>query len=594
MRLARPHGRRLTTVLPPLLVGLLVLPFILRQNSWWEWANPYWLLQRQAEHVSATGLPTLFLHVGTGPFNPYNVYYAGPLLAVLAYPAAVVGAWPTFVAVSVAAIVAGYLGIWRTARNLGLPPWPAVLPALAFTTTPYVLSDLYGRGAWAEFVAVNAVAVLLGGLTTLLLRPGDRRAGACAAVAGATAVIAGTHNLTLATSAVVLPFLMLALAPLRPQSAEPWGPAALRALGSAALGLGLVAAWLLPTAWYGGDTFVAQPRVSDVLLRGTMGLGDLGNVLSPWPRLPAEARAQWIYAQPPVLVMAWATVVLGGLVLLRRGPRARPALPAAALGGLCVALLALVAEPAWWLHFPSLVRTIQFPIRLLSYVAIVTAVAAALGLRALAGHPGARWATAALAAMVAVQVAAGAYVVTHSRASGPPGETSPRQGDVRVRDEPAAFGGAASFTQAQYRVYRRPTVAHPTSSEQTTIALGDVLRSDRGILQGVAPPGTDVVVPVVWSPFVKVRGDAKLAGRSSPGMAVVRVTDADAAGRWTAEVTAAAPWPLAAGRAISVLSLALVAAAGAGAVLRRRRRRERPAIREERQEDDSRRAPAAV
>ena len=53
--------RRLTTFVPPLLVGLFALPFILRQNSWWEWGNAYWLLERQTAYVSDHGLPTLFL-----------------------------------------------------------------------------------------------------------------------------------------------------------------------------------------------------------------------------------------------------------------------------------------------------------------------------------------------------------------------------------------------------------------------------------------------------------------------------------------------------------------------------------------------------
>jgi hypothetical protein len=153
-------------------VALLTLPFILRQNSWWEWVNVYWLLERQTEFVSAHGTPTYFLHMDPIGFNPYYVYYAGPLLSSLAYPAALLGTWPVFVAATVVAIVAGYFGIWWAARNLGLSRRLAVLPALAFSTTPYILSNLYGRGAWSEFIAVNTVAVLLGALTALLWHPG--------------------------------------------------------------------------------------------------------------------------------------------------------------------------------------------------------------------------------------------------------------------------------------------------------------------------------------------------------------------------------------------------------------------------------------
>ncbi|MDX6714048.1 MAG: hypothetical protein QOH30_606, partial [Baekduia sp.] len=57
--------RRVATVLPPLLVGLLALPFVLHQNSWWEWNTALWLLERQTAHVSAHGVPTLFVHTET-------------------------------------------------------------------------------------------------------------------------------------------------------------------------------------------------------------------------------------------------------------------------------------------------------------------------------------------------------------------------------------------------------------------------------------------------------------------------------------------------------------------------------------------------
>jgi hypothetical protein len=161
-------------VLPPLLVGLLALPFILWQNSWWEWATPFWLLQRQAAHVSAHGVPTLFLHTASGAFNPFYAFYGGFTLSALAYPAAAIGAWPVIVAATEAAMVGGYLGIWWTARNLGLSHRLAVLPPLTFSTTPYLLSDLYGRGAWAEFLAVNAAAVVLGAATGRPRRRSDR------------------------------------------------------------------------------------------------------------------------------------------------------------------------------------------------------------------------------------------------------------------------------------------------------------------------------------------------------------------------------------------------------------------------------------
>ncbi|MCW2993144.1 MAG: hypothetical protein JWQ18_639, partial [Conexibacter sp.] len=168
MALSPVAERRLLTYLPPLLVAALLIPFALRQNAWYEWENAYWYLQRQAEHVSAHGTPTFFLHTKDGSFYPFFLFYGGFTLSLLAYPAALLGAWPVFLASMVAAVVGGYLGVWWTARLLGLSHRLALLPALLYVTTPYVLSDAYGRGAWAELVGVNAVPVMLAGWVAIL------------------------------------------------------------------------------------------------------------------------------------------------------------------------------------------------------------------------------------------------------------------------------------------------------------------------------------------------------------------------------------------------------------------------------------------
>src|SRR5215218_2945450 len=197
MALSPAAERRIVTFLPPLFVAALLIPFAMRQNAWYEWENAYWFLQRQAEHVSAHGVPTLFLHTKDGSFYPFFLYYGGFTIGLLAYPAVLFGAWPVFLASMVAAVVGGYLGIWWTALSLGLSRRLAVLPALIYATTPYVLSDAYGRGAWAELVAVNAVAVMLGGWMALLGADARYPKLALAALAGSGAVLAGTHNVTL-------------------------------------------------------------------------------------------------------------------------------------------------------------------------------------------------------------------------------------------------------------------------------------------------------------------------------------------------------------------------------------------------------------
>jgi hypothetical protein len=578
MHLGATAQRRLATFVPPLLVALLTLPFIIHQNAWWEWANPYWFLGRQTAHVSATGLPTLFLQLETGAFNPYYVYYAGPTLSVLAYPAVLIGAWPVFAAATVAATVAGYLGIWWAARTLGLSRRLAILPGLAFATTPFLVSTLYDRGAWAELVAANAAAVLLAGLLAVTFRrPGARDTGALIAILSAAAVIAGTHNITLMVSAVVLPLLLSALLPLRPPDAPPLGRALARAAVAGAAGIALTAAWLLPNLWYGRDTLIAQPRINDDTLSNFPGGASASALLTPWPHVPGPIvdGGRMIHPQLPVLVLLW-TVGAFAVLLARRRVPVRVLGSTLALVALGAALVVLVAHQPWWLHFPSLMRAIQFPFRLLTYVSLIIALGSVLAMRALGIGRGGRLAITALGVAVIVQIGFAAYVALDSQATTAfLGVKPPREADARAAAVPAAFSLPNLLTPLQFRVIDRPTSTDAVSAD-ASIAIDDPLTSDRATLGGAQPVGSEVVVPVAWSPYVRVTGGASLVGRDAQGAMVVRIDATGPDGHWAAVVSPATPWPLALGRWLSLFSVAALLAAGVAALARRRRRRSAP------------------
>jgi hypothetical protein len=164
------------TWLPHLAVGLIALPFIVHQNAWHEWANALWLLDLQTAHVAAHGIPTYFINPrgggAAGPvteqyFYPVFPFYGGTTFSLLAYPAVVFGTWPVFAASIAGAYIAASAGLSWTARNLGVASRLAVMPGVLFALTPYIVSNLYGKGAWTELVAVGALGVALGAATSL-------------------------------------------------------------------------------------------------------------------------------------------------------------------------------------------------------------------------------------------------------------------------------------------------------------------------------------------------------------------------------------------------------------------------------------------
>jgi hypothetical protein len=548
------------------LVASLVIPFAVRQNAWWEWQTAYWLLERQTAHVAAHGTPTLFLHTGAATFYPFFLFYGGPLFSLLAYPGAVLGAWPVFVGATAAAMVAGYLGIWWTACNLGLSRAVATLPALSYATAPYMIALLYGRGAWTELVAANAAAVALGAATAVLTRPARGGRGAFVALAVATAAVAGTHNVTLMMSGVVLTLAVLALVPVVARKGV-WGEVARRLsriAGAVALGLGLVAAWLIPNLWLGPKTRIAESAINLDLLHDNAFMLTPSNVLSPWPRVPeSDVWAPWLFDQPAVLAMAFALVAVAVTIAVRRHDHwAAVLVSSGALIVLGTALTLLVVHPGWWDHFPRIVQTVQIPFRLVPYIGLVAALIIALTVAGMRPRRLRQGAIAVLAVATVVQVGFGLHISLDSQAASNASGALLRHDEISPRGEPDSFSGELVFTQVQFRILNHAT-ARPTAPGTIPVSLTDPTTSDVGTATAPGARGDRRALAVVWSPFIRSDGDARIVGRDADGLAVVRVDRTDRRGEWTAHirsrpVLSSRPWQALLAQLVTVVSLGLL------------------------------------
>jgi hypothetical protein len=571
--LGTPRLHRTTAVVwgVPLFLVLFTLPFILHQNAWWEWQSHYWLLERQSAYVAAHGTPTFFLHISTGAFYPHNLFYAGPMLSALAYPSAVIGPWPVFVASIIVAVLAGYFGLWWTARNLGLSRELAVLPAATFAATPYVACEIYGRGAWAELVALSAVPVALGAVTALLWHPQRSHRGPLVALVLCGATIAGTHNLTLLMASTLMPLIVLALLPFAPGHATDL----LRRLGPAVvavvLGVGLTAAWLVPNLWLGPHTAIADTKVSDGMNQQDAPLFKLSNFFSPWPAANRpESPGKWFFVQPPVLALACTLAALGLVAWLHRRDR-RMVASLAGLTAIGLAIVLLIVNPQWWPHFPRLIQTVQIPGRLVPYLAIIIGLVMIIALATLRSGRLRRALIAALTVAVGAQLTmAAAFIALDSEAAATIPLPTKQHGDVRVHDEATPYSGIRYFPVLQFRVMSRPLGPSPVGPP-IVAATGDPTVAENAKLDGVSAAGQVLPTTVVWSPLIRVEGDAQLAGRDAAGLATVRVTRTDPGGRWSATVRPAcsglclehAPWQETAGRLLTLFSaLSIVCGCG--------------------------------
>jgi hypothetical protein len=514
-----------------LAVGLIALPFIVHQNSWFEWANALWLLDLQTAHVATHGIPTYFIDAPNQYFYPFFVFYGGTAFSFLAYPAVVFGTWPVFAASTAGAFIAASAGLSWTARNLGVPSRLAVLPGVLFALAPYTVSNLYGRGAWTELVAVGALGVALGAATGLTSGRARNRPATVAVLALAVAAIAGTHNITLLFSALMAPLLGLALVPLLHDSRRELVHRHLLVLAGAVTGVAICGVFLVPDIWLSGRTIASA--TAHGLLRALNGFDSFGVVFDPSLSQPHGTVGTDLHTQTIVAPLIWlliVTVISARQRWLDKGTAA--ALCSLAVLGVATALL--ITHPSWWFSFPAALQAIQFPFRLVTFLVVITV----LGVIALLATPAVQRSRLAILALLLTsgwQVGLAVDLALSSKARGGEPNPHPTPGNVSARSIPAAFTPGLS-QGIQFRLVADHPLTAPGPLAEVK-PIGDDTPAEI-VLSGSQPRGSLVGTTVVASPLIQITGQATIAGSNPVGYEVLRV-NRDGATPWHARVAAA-------------------------------------------------------
>lgn len=542
--------------LPHLAVGLIALPFIVHQNAWFEWENALWLLDLQTAHVAAHGIPTYFIDAPDQYFYPFFVFYGGTAFSFLAYPAAVFGTWPVFAVSTAGAFIAASAGLSWTARNLGVPPGLAVLPGVLFALTPYTVSNLYGRGAWTELVAVGALGVALGAATSITSGRARNRPLMITALAVAVAAVAGTHNITLLFGALTATLLGVALLPLLHGSKRELIQRHLLVLTGVLTGLAICGAFLAPDIWLSARTVAST--TAQVFLKQLNGFDSFSVIFNPALSQPAGTVGTDLHTQTLVAPLAWL-IVMAVLGTCRRRLDRGTIVAVASIGLMAVAVALLITDPSWWTSFPSALRAIQFSFRLVTFLALITVV----GIIALLASPAVQRNRAGILVLLLISgwqvgLAVDLAITSKARGVGP----RPTPASISAASIPSAFA-AGLFQAEQFRlVVERPLV--PTKPLAQVGSIGDDTPREITI-SGTQPQGSLVATNVVASPLIQVTGQAEIAGASAEGYEVLRVKPG-AATPWRARVapacksclralTGKAPLQLLLGKLASLLGL---------------------------------------
>ncbi len=332
-----------------------------------DFTNHLWLSWAEGKGLAQAGHPDYFVNArGVGVFYPFFAFYGGSLYAIVGALSDLLGDQPVvaYVGVTVLAIAGSYGGVVWLARQLGLRGRAVHAPALVVVTSAYYITNLYGRGAWPEFMAVAAIAPLLASSVYLIRTPVWQPWSVLVFVLS-TVVFSGSHNITLlwGTTVTVFAFAVLWLALGAPRRLPLHRLAMVGGLGLASAA---VNGWfLVPDIVYAKDT-IAHLYVSPSGALATF-FDSPWVLLDPLRTVPARSTTPALFVQAPVWFLAWA-LLIGPILIWRRDCDVR--LRQAWIGVVLIigALLAMImVTPVWSLvGFPF--DEIQFPYRLNSYV----------------------------------------------------------------------------------------------------------------------------------------------------------------------------------------------------------------------------------
>ncbi len=383
-------GDRAVTGLAFLVGTVVVLRFALYETSWSEWGNAYWLLLQQKDSIEHTGLPSYFVSSApSGIAYPHHVYYAGFLLTVMAYISFASSTWFVFCASLVCAYAFTMIGsYWLCA--LFTTRRVAALLSMIVVLSPYVITNLYGRGAWAETVGVGSGILLIGAIARFahqfrFVPSALKSRFYCPTIAFAACATASTHNIslliTLATVMALFPVIFV-------EVSHVWRSYFIRqTLISMLLGLSVPAVFLIPNLATGMHTLISTWSIASA----TQAFDQLRVILWPVLYFPKEQTlAQASVYGEDVEVRLFAQTSLGLFALSVLSAlysfkyvfiRARRSWRVPYLFVGLIGLTVLMTQTTLWVSMPKAIRAIQFPYRLHPYLLVWSCVLLAVTLQ---------------------------------------------------------------------------------------------------------------------------------------------------------------------------------------------------------------------
>ncbi len=488
-----------------------------------DFTNHLWLSWAESKGLAQAGHPSYFLNArDAGVFYPWFAFYGGSLYTIVGAISDLLGGQPivAYVGVTTLAIAGSYGGMVWLGKQLGLRGWAVHAPALAVVTSAYYITNLYGRGAWTEFMAVAMIAPLLASGLCLIRAPAWRPWPTLIFVV-CMIVFTGSHNITLlwATTIFALAAVIMWLAQHAPRKLPARRPAMLAGLSLVSL---LVNAWyLLPDVSYAGDV---EARLEIPPQGATATFFDTPqNLFNPLRAVPAASTTPSLYVQIPVWFLAWG-LLAGAVLLWRRGAGGRLRRAWLGLSVLIAVVLATIMLTSLWSAIPFPFDEIQFPYRLSSYVfyavgglVLVSALVVQQAADSSASRRAAVWLRVALACACTISIALCVWQLWVPNTLFPNFSYTHRQEALAsVNTLPRTWYDGGSYSDIQ-----APVV--PVAAGRVLVIPPSSVHGDRFSAWLTVPPGPEPIQTNIdgGGYLVHISG-LRRVGRNEDGFAVVK------------------------------------------------------------------------
>jgi hypothetical protein len=352
-----------------LLIGALAWPLLFTRSAIvGDWSYHLWLLWHQSLAIRSNHFPSLFLNSSYSVFYPEYAFYGGTVYVLGGTLSLVLGGNPVqaYILTYLMGFAAAYGGWYWMGRMAGLGRWSAQAPGLAFITSAYYLTLIYGRGDWPEFLGVSMIPLLVAsGLN--VLRADQLHTLPATALAGSGIVFFGSHNLTLLWGSTMIALTGLAIIVCVPDARRQITRRGVTRVAALLVPAALVSAWyLLPTLAYESRTVIGSSYESQHrLLEAFMGLVSSSNLFTI-SRASAPEGAFDFPLSLPIVVIGWVMV---SVLILPWSSRSWTWIRLLLIFSCMAVLITIVmTHVGIILSLPLLYTYVQFSYRLESYI----------------------------------------------------------------------------------------------------------------------------------------------------------------------------------------------------------------------------------